>query len=310
MAVMADKPAGDTAIRPFTIETPEADLDDLRRTHRGDALADQGARRRSLAGRATRHDAGARPLLDDRVRLAQVRGETERAGAVHDRDRRGGHPLHPRALAARGRAAADHDPRLARLGRRAARDRRPADRPDRARRRRRGRVPPGLAVDTRLRLLGSAGRSRLGRGSHWASLGGADEAPRLRPLCRPGRRPGSRRHRRDGPPGARGPARRPHQRAHPARSPRESCRRSPSRIVRRTTRSRRSRRTASATSWRWPPGRRRSATRCWTHPSPSRRGCSTTTRTATTSSRAPSWTTGRPATSPGTTSSTTSRCTG
>ncbi len=30
MAVMADKPAGDTAIRPFTIETPEADLDDLR----------------------------------------------------------------------------------------------------------------------------------------------------------------------------------------------------------------------------------------------------------------------------------------
>jgi pimeloyl-ACP methyl ester carboxylesterase len=30
MAVMAEKPAGDTTIRPFTIETPEADLDDLR----------------------------------------------------------------------------------------------------------------------------------------------------------------------------------------------------------------------------------------------------------------------------------------
>ena len=30
MAVMAEKPAGDTTIRPFTIETPDADLDDLR----------------------------------------------------------------------------------------------------------------------------------------------------------------------------------------------------------------------------------------------------------------------------------------
>ena len=98
--------------------------------------------------------------------LARVRGATERAAAVHDRDRRGGHPLHPRALAARGRAAADHDPRLARLGHRAARDRRPAHRPDRARRRRRGRVPPGAAVAARLRLLGRADGARLGRGPH------------------------------------------------------------------------------------------------------------------------------------------------
>jgi hypothetical protein len=30
MAVMTAKSAGGTAIRPFTIETPEADLDDLR----------------------------------------------------------------------------------------------------------------------------------------------------------------------------------------------------------------------------------------------------------------------------------------
>ena len=87
-----------------------------------------------LAGRAAGDDAGARPLLDDRARLAQGRGDAERAPAVHDRDRRGGHPLHPRQVAARERAAADHDARLARLGHRAARDRRPADRPDRARR--------------------------------------------------------------------------------------------------------------------------------------------------------------------------------
>ena len=47
-------------------------------------------------------------------------------------------------------------------------------------------------------------------------------------------------------------------------------------------------RAASATSWRWPRGRRRSATPCWIHPSPWRPGCSTTTRTATTRSPAPS----------------------
>ena len=39
------------------------------------------------------------------------------------------------------------------LGRRAARDRRAAHRPDRPRRRRRGRVPPGAAVAARLRVL-------------------------------------------------------------------------------------------------------------------------------------------------------------
>ena len=69
-------------------------------------------------------------------------------------------------------------------------------------------------------------------------------------------------------------------------------------------------RTASATSWSSPRGRRRSATPCWIHPSPWRPGCSTTTRTATTRSPAPSSTASPWATSPGTTSSTTSRCTG
>ena len=134
-------------------------------------------------------------------------------------------------------------------------------------------------------------------GSHRASLGGADAPPRLHPLRRPGRRPGSRRHRRDG------PRRRPRgcsaststcsRRWSCPASP-SSCRRSPSRNARRSMRSTRSRRTAPATSWRWPPGRRRSATRCWTHPSPSRPGCSTTTRTATTRSPARSSTAGRP----------------
>src|SRR5215217_8362026 len=56
-------------------------------THSGDTLAQQGARRRSVAGRAVGDAAGARALLGDRLRLAQVRGETERATAIQDRDR-------------------------------------------------------------------------------------------------------------------------------------------------------------------------------------------------------------------------------
>ena len=95
--------------------------------------------------------------------------------------------------------------------------------------------------------------------------------------------------------GARGSARRPHEPAlRRSLAIAISCRRSPSRNARRTRRSRRSRGTASATSWRWPRGRRRSATPCWIHPSPWRPGCSTTTRTATTRSPAPSSTASRP----------------
>ena len=142
----------------------------------------------------------------------------------------------------------------------------------------------------------------------WAEL---MEPPRLHALRRPGRRRGRRRHGRDGPPSARGAARHPRQPARGGARPSTiSCRRSPSRNARRTPRSRRSRRTASATSWSSPPGRRRSATPCWTHPSGWRPGCSTTTRTATTRSPARSSTASPWATSPGTTSSTTSRCTG
>ena len=113
------------------------------------------------------------------------------------------------------RAAADHDPRLARLGHRAARDGRPAHRSDRARRQRRGRLPPRAAVRARIRLLRRADRARLGPGRDRAGLGRADAPPRLHPLRRPGRRRRRRRHRRDGPPGARGADRHPHE---PARA--------------------------------------------------------------------------------------------
>jgi pimeloyl-ACP methyl ester carboxylesterase len=65
-----------------------------------------------------------------------------------------------------------------------------------------------------------------------------------------------------------------------------------------------------ATSWSRPRGPRRSATPCWIPPSPWRAGCWTMTPTATTRSRAPLSMASPWATSPGTISSTTSRCTG
>ena len=45
------------------------------------------------------HAPGAGALLGDGLRLAQGRGEAQRPAAVHDRDRRSGHSLHPRPLA-------------------------------------------------------------------------------------------------------------------------------------------------------------------------------------------------------------------
>ena len=121
------------------------------------------------------------------------------------------------------------------------------------------------------------GRTRTG-------LGGADAPPRLHPLRRPGRRRGRWRHRRDGPPGTRGAGRHPHE---PARA---GAGRHHADGHRRGTRRGRADRhlpgsPETATSSRWPPGRRRSATPCSTPPSPWPPGCSTTTRTPTTRSR-------------------------
>ncbi len=90
----------DRSIQPFTVNVPEAAVDDLRRR---------------IA--ATRWPT--KELVEDRsqgVQLATLqelarywtteydwrkcRSEAERAAAVHDRDRRGGDPLHPRQVAA------------------------------------------------------------------------------------------------------------------------------------------------------------------------------------------------------------------
>ena len=90
-----------TAIRPFRAEFSEEQIDDLRR------------------------------------RIAATRWPSKELAVRHP-DRRRRHPLHPRHVVARERAAADHDPWLAGLGDRAARHGRPAAGPDRARWERRG----------------------------------------------------------------------------------------------------------------------------------------------------------------------------
>ena len=66
MAVMAEKPAGDTAIRPFTIETPEADLEDLRARIAATRWPEKETVEDHVAGRAARDDAGTRALLGGR----------------------------------------------------------------------------------------------------------------------------------------------------------------------------------------------------------------------------------------------------
>ena len=87
-------------IRPFTIETPEADLEDLRariaatRWPEKETVDDesQGVQLATMQELAR--------YWADGVRLAQVRGQAERRAEFHDRDRRAGHPFHPRPFEA------------------------------------------------------------------------------------------------------------------------------------------------------------------------------------------------------------------
>ena len=71
MAVTTENSAGATAIRPFTIEFPEAELDDLRARIAATRWPEKETVADAVAGRAARDDAGARALLGDGLRLAQ-----------------------------------------------------------------------------------------------------------------------------------------------------------------------------------------------------------------------------------------------
>src|SRR6476469_4268196 len=152
MAATTQAPASGTEVRPFHVENLEEKVVDLRRR-----LASTRWPSKELVG-----DRSQGVQLEALQALARYWAsdydwrkaeEAERAAAVRNRDRRRRHPLHPRAVTARGRVAADHDARLARLGRRAPRGRRPAHRSARPWWPCRGRVRSRAAVPARLRLL-------------------------------------------------------------------------------------------------------------------------------------------------------------
>ena len=117
MAVTTERSATATAIRPFTVEFPEADVADLRariaatrfpeREPVEDPIVHPLGEHRPAAGRRVGDDGGTRALLGHRVRPSEGRGAAERPAAVPDRDRRSRYSLHPRQVASRERVAGD-----------------------------------------------------------------------------------------------------------------------------------------------------------------------------------------------------------
>ena len=87
-----------TDIRPFHVDIPDEALDELRAASPRRA----GPVRELVADRSQGVQLATIQALarywDDRLRLAQGRSEAQRLAPVHDRDRRRGHPLHPRQV--------------------------------------------------------------------------------------------------------------------------------------------------------------------------------------------------------------------
>ena len=154
-----DRP--DAEIRPFRVDIPQADLDDLR-----ERLA------RPVGPARPRRRLGPRVPLDYLTELADHwrtsytganRGRAQRIPAVHHYHRRAERPLPTCALARAGRLPADPQPRVAWLGGRVSRRDRPSHGPSFARRRSGGRLSSGDPFATRLRVLRADPCGRLGR---------------------------------------------------------------------------------------------------------------------------------------------------
>ena len=164
------QPAADR-IREFEVGFDEAELTDLRRRIAATRWPERETVDDDSQGvpLATMQELARYWATDYDWRRCEA--QAERPAELPDRDRRAGHPLHPRPLAARGRAPADRHARLARLDHRAAEDHRAAHRSDGARRQRGGRLPPGDPLAAGPRVLRQADRHRLGSGAHRAGLG-------------------------------------------------------------------------------------------------------------------------------------------
>ena len=212
MTTLADV-AEATAIRQFHVNVSDAELAELRkRIHATkwpdrETVADQSqgvqlATTQALARYwATEYD------------WRKCEAQAERPAAVHHRDRWARHSFHPRAFETRQCVAAHRHARLARLGRRAAEDRRSAHRSHGAWRERVGCIPSGDSVDAGLRVFRQADHDRLGPRPHRTCLDRADEAPRVHEIRGARRRLGRDHHRADGRAGAAGIAGHSHQHA-------------------------------------------------------------------------------------------------
>ena len=278
------------AIRPFPkVNVPEAELAELRRRINATKWPERETVTDATQGVQLATMQALARYWGDRVRLAQVRGETERPAAVHHRDRRAGHSFHSRPFKTRKCVAADRYARMARLDHRTVEDHRSADQSHRTRRKCIRRVPYRDSVDARLRFFRQAGHDRVGPRPHCACLDRADEAPRLQQIRGARRRLGCSHHRADGRAGATGIARHSHQHGE-----RDSPRHRQAGLFRRagaggSLRRREARlraaaassmRRASPTASRWGCDRRR-FTESRIHPSAWRRISSITTRAAT-----------------------------
>src|SRR5262249_44814586 len=91
-------------------------------TGRAETLARSRAGEGRIARRAARDGSATGALLGGRLRLAQVRGETERPASIHDRDRWSGHSFHSRPLERESGVADHHYAWMAWFGHRAAED--------------------------------------------------------------------------------------------------------------------------------------------------------------------------------------------
>ena len=186
----AGRSAEDLSIRPYTVQIPQAALDDLRRRIAATRWPDQETVDDRSQGAQLDKAARAGSLLGHGLRLAKGRSEAERPSAIRHDDRRRRHSFHPPPFAPSERDPGNRHARLAGIRHRATQDHRSAHGSNRARRKRRGRFRRRHPVLAGLRLLRQADSHRLGPRPHRASLGGADEAPRIHTLRRARRRLG------------------------------------------------------------------------------------------------------------------------
>ena len=177
-----EQAADKTAIRPFRVNVPEAELTDLRRRIKATRLPEkepvadmsQGVPLATIE-KLTRYWANEYDWRKCEARFNAF------PGFITEIDGLDIHFIHARSK--HENALPDHrHARLARLDRRTAQDHRATDQSDGTRRKRIGRIPCRRPVDAGLRILGKANLDRLGSRAHRTRLGGVDESSRLHTL--------------------------------------------------------------------------------------------------------------------------------